>query len=137
MPSKPAAKFKKVTAENAVIHKKQKIMTAKSAVKSKKWRQKMPSFHIIRGFRGFSPDQKHFGGDVTNAYLARDSEFMKKNPSVSAAQFRVLPGIKKSSNPFYNNPNPQTKIIRGQASPPNSFHTNKASPSAPEDVEWR
>ena len=32
MPSKPAAKFKKVTAENAVIHKKQKIVTAKSAV---------------------------------------------------------------------------------------------------------
>ena len=48
--------------------------------------------HIfIRGFRGFSPDQKHFGGDVTNAYLARDSEFMKKNPSVSATQFCVLP----------------------------------------------
>ena len=44
MPSKPAAKFKKVTAENAVIHKKQKIMTAKSAVKSQKWRQIMPSY---------------------------------------------------------------------------------------------
>ena len=44
MPSKPAAKFKKVTAENAVIHKKQKIVTAKSVVKSKKWRQKMPSY---------------------------------------------------------------------------------------------
>lgn len=97
----------------------------------------MPSFHIIRGFRGFSPDQKHFGGDVTNAYLARDSEFMKKNPSVSAAQFCVLSGIKKSPNPFYNNPIPQTKITRGQASPPHSFHTNKASPSAPRDVEWR
>ena len=44
MTAKPAAKFKKVTAENAVIHKKQKIMTAKSAVKSKKWRQIMPSY---------------------------------------------------------------------------------------------
>ena len=44
MPSKPAVKFKKVTAENAVIHKKQKIVTAKSAVKSQKWRQKMPSY---------------------------------------------------------------------------------------------
>ena len=44
MPSKPAAKFKKVTAENAVIHKISKIMTAKNAVKSKKWRQIMPSY---------------------------------------------------------------------------------------------
>ena len=44
MPSKPAVKFKKVTAENAVIQKMQKIVTAKSAVKSKKWRQKMPSY---------------------------------------------------------------------------------------------
>ena len=93
---------------------------------------------VISGVLGDFPlTRGYLDGDVTNAYLARDSEFMKKNPSVSAAQFRVLPGIKKSSNPFYNNPNPQTKIIRGQASPPNSFHTNKASPSAPEDVEWR
>ena len=44
MPSKSAVKFKKVTAENAVIHKKQKIMTAKSAVKSKKWQQIMPPY---------------------------------------------------------------------------------------------
>ena len=44
MPSKSAVKFKKVTAENAVIHKKQKIVTAKSAVKSQKWRQIMPSY---------------------------------------------------------------------------------------------
>ena len=44
MPSKPAAKFKKVTAENAVIHKISKIMTAKSAVQSQKWRQKMPPY---------------------------------------------------------------------------------------------
>lgn len=44
MPSKPAAKFKKVTAENAVIHKISEIMTAKSAVKSQKWRQIMPSY---------------------------------------------------------------------------------------------
>ena len=117
MPSKSAVKFKKVTAENAVIHKKQKIVTAKSAVKSKKWRQNLPSFHIIRGFRGFSPDQKHFGGDVTHAYLARDSEFMKKNPSVSATQFCVLPGIKKSPTPSYNNPIPQTKITKRTGKP--------------------
>lgn len=44
MPSKSAVKFKKVTAENAVIHKISKIMTAKSAVKSQKWRQIMPSY---------------------------------------------------------------------------------------------
>ena len=77
----------------------------------------MPSFHIIRGFRGFSPDQKHFGGDVTNAYLARDSEFMKKNPSVSATQFCVLPGIKKSPTPFYNHFIPQTKINKRTGKP--------------------
>ena len=41
---KNAVKFKKVTAENAVIHKISKIMTAKSAVKSQKWRQIMPSY---------------------------------------------------------------------------------------------
>ena len=44
MTAKSAVKFKKVTAENAVIHKKQKIVTAKSAVKSQKWRQIMPSY---------------------------------------------------------------------------------------------
>ena len=44
MPSKSAVIFKKVTAENAVIQKMQKIVTSKSAVKSQKWRQKMPSY---------------------------------------------------------------------------------------------
>ena len=44
MPSKSAGRLIKVTAENAVTYKKQKIVTAKSAVKSKKWRQKMPSY---------------------------------------------------------------------------------------------
>lgn len=44
MPSKPAAKFKKVTAENAVIHKISEIMTAKNAVISH-----------YQGFQGLFP----------------------------------------------------------------------------------
>ena len=81
----------------------------------------MPSFHIIRGFRGFSPDQKHFGGDVTNAYLAVDPRSTKENLSVSATQFCVLPGIKKSPTPFYNNSIPQTKITQRTGKPTPQF----------------
>lgn len=42
---------------------------------------------------------------------------MKKNPSVSAAQFRVLPGIKKSPTSFYNHFIPQTKINKRTGKP--------------------
>ena len=104
---KKCRQIQKVAANNAVIY--------------QKWRQNLPPFHVIRGFRGFSPDQKHFGGDVTNAYLARDSEFMKKNPSVSATQFCVLPGIKKSPTPFYNHFIPQTKITQRTGKPTPQF----------------
>ena len=79
MPSKPAVKFKKVTAENAVIHKKQKIVTAKSVVKSKKWRQKMPSYiksdgKICRHFTllGVSADDKYY---VSLLYAAEEPEY--------------------------------------------------------------
>ena len=54
----------------------------------------MPSFYIIRGFRGFSHDQKHFGGDVTNAYLAADPSFLEKFSDASDAQNCVLYSIK-------------------------------------------
>ena len=100
---KKCRQIPKVAANNAVIY--------------QKWRQNLPSFHIIRGFRGFSPDQRHFDGDVTNAYLAVDPRSTKKNLSVSAAQFRVLPGIKKSSNLFYNHLIPQTKITQRTGKP--------------------
>lgn len=105
MPSKAAVKFKKVTAENAVIRKTQEIMTAKSAVKSQKWRQIMPSYiksdgkicrhFTLSGVSGAFPlTQKHFGGDVTNAYLAADPSFSRKFNDADDTQNCVFYSIK-------------------------------------------
>ena len=77
---KKCRQIPKVAANNAVIY--------------QKWRQNLPSFHIIRGFRGFSPDQKHFGGDVTNAYLAADPSFSRKFNDADDTQNCVFYSIK-------------------------------------------
>ena len=57
-------------------------MTPKSGVKTTKWCQKMAPFCYARGFRGFSPNQRHLDGDVTNAYLAVDPLGATMNNSI-------------------------------------------------------
>ena len=69
-------------------------VAAKNAVIYQKWRQNLPSFHIIRGFRGLSPDQRHFDGDVINAYLAADPSFSRKFNDANDTQNCVVYSIK-------------------------------------------
>ena len=61
----------------------------------------MPSFYDIRGFRGFSPNQRYLDGDVTNAYLAADPSFLEKFSDASDAQNCVFYSIKFLSIRIY------------------------------------
>lgn len=101
MPSKPAVKFKKVTAENAVIQKMQKIVTAKSAVKSKKWRQKMPSYIKSDGkiCRHFTLSGVSGAFPLTRGILAVTSQMRiwQETPSIRRKPKRISRAIPRAS----------------------------------------
>ena len=101
MPSKPAAKFKKVTAENAVIHKISKIMTAKSAVKSQKWWQKMPSYIKSDGkiCRHFTLSGVSGAFPLTRSILAVTSQMRiwQETPSIRRNAKRIRHAILRAS----------------------------------------
>lgn len=101
MPSKPAAKFKKVTAENAVIHKISEIMTAKSAVKSQKWRQIMPSYIKSDGkkCRHFTLSGVSGAFPLTRSILAVTSQMRiwQETPSIRRNAKRIRHAILRAS----------------------------------------
>ena len=101
MPSKSAVKFKKVTAENAVIHKISKIMTAKSAVKSQKWRQKMPSYIKSDGkkCRHFTLSGVSGAFPLTRSILAVTSQMRiwQETPSIRRNAKRIRHAILRAS----------------------------------------
>ena len=104
----------------------------------KLWRQKVPSNpksggkkcrHILKvtaksavishyqGFQGHFPWPEAFWRWRHKCVSGKRLRVYEENPNASAAQFRVLPGIKKSSNSFYNHPIPQTKITQRTGKP--------------------
>ena len=101
MPSKPAVKFKKVTAENAVIHKISEIMTAKSAVKSQKWRQIMPSYIKSDGkiCHHFTLSGVSGAFSLTRSILAVTSQMRiwQETPSIRRKPKRIRHAILRAS----------------------------------------
>ena len=110
-----------------------------SFAKSRKlWRQKVPSNpksggkkcrHVSKvtaksavishyqGFQGLLPWPEAFWRWRHKCVSGKRLRIYEENPSVSATQFCVLPGIKKSPTPFYNHFIPQTKINKRTGKP--------------------
>ena len=101
MPSKSAGSSIKVTAENAVIHKISEIMTAKSAVKSQKWRQIMPSYIKSDGkkCRHFTLSGVSGAFPLTRSILAVTSQMRiwQETPSIRRNAKRIRHAILRAS----------------------------------------
>lgn len=101
MPSKSAGSSIKVTAENAVIQKISKIMTAKSAVKSQKWRQIMPSYIKSDGkiCRHFTLSGVSGAFSLTRGILAVTSQMCiwQETPSIRRKPKRISHAIPRAS----------------------------------------